>query len=173
MDLAACQDTIRDEAQTCQQYQNQLKVFQISDGSRAHRASDGLWGMRAEDTAESRVDGRSLRQPTTAGDARDGGRPFRDDDPGSGRPVGFAVGTTALETFRHRLGREEVRQPRMHNSQAEREPYVQARDCSSFDLESGFRRPTEQEPPAGTSIPSPPAREHEYRMSSERPRHKE
>ena len=129
--------------------------------------------MRAEDIAESRVDGRSLRQPTTAGDARDGGRPFRDDDLGSGRPVGFAVGTTALEAFRHRLGSEEVRQPRMHNSQAEREPYVQARNHSSFGLESGSQRPTEWEPPTGTPSPSPPAMEREYRMSSDRPRYKE
>ena len=128
MDLAVCQDRIRDESQTCQQCQSQLKLLQLSDGSRAHRVSSELWGTRADDAVDRRGDGRSLRQITTTGEARDGGRPFRDDDLGFGCPVGFAVGATAYEDFRHRLGNDEVRQPRMHNSQAEREPNVQARN---------------------------------------------
>ena len=119
MDLAVCQDTICDDSQTCQQYQSQLRLLQHSDGSRAHRVSNELWGTRADDAVDRRGDGRSLRQTTTTGDARDGGRPFRDDNLGSGYPVGSAVGATAYENFRHWLGNGEVRQPRTHNSQAE------------------------------------------------------
>jgi len=105
MDLVACQDTIREESQACQQYRRQLlgpvQLPQLIDGPRAHRVPSELWGAGTGDAVDSRDDGRSLRQTTNTGNARDGGRPTRDGDGGFGHPVGFAVGATAHENSYH------------------------------------------------------------------------
>ena len=101
MDLAACQDTIHEESQAYHQLQRHLAerptLPQLADDSQARRERSEWGAVGVGDAVDHCDDGRSLRQSTVAGTAREGGRPSRDVDPGYGHPVASAVGRPADE----------------------------------------------------------------------------
>ena len=183
VDLAACQDMIHEESQSLQQFRRQIAgqhravgyngqpLPQLVDDLRAHREQSELWAVGTRDVVDYRDGGRSLRQSTIAGDTLDGGRPPRGVDSSYGRPVGHAVGGQAWENHIPPED-DDVRSFRMHNSPAEREPRVQARDQSPPRTEQGFRAPAERKPRVQARDQSPPRAEQGFRVSSERPRYK-
>ena len=78
-----------------------------------------------------------------ADDSLGGGRPLRESDASSRRPVGFDLGWQCSGNRESQRGNDGAMSSRIPNSDAEREPSVQARGRSPPRMESGSRGPFE------------------------------